>query len=270
MGTDLFKTGTDLFSVWCAEIVSWSAHEIQQNLSIPFPGWSWPVPRIARVVLPACPHHVVQRGHNQEVCFADSADYERYLMTLEEFKRKLGVKVYAWCLMTNHVHLLLEPSTATGLGLLMQRLSGRQTRYHNRLEQRSGTLWEGRYKSSLVQSEGYLLACCRYIELNPVRARIVAAPEDYPWSSCRARLGYATSTILDLDPCYQELAAEEPARRERYAEFLQSAIPEGECALIRAAIQRGQLTGNDAFRKQVAATLQRRVENRRPGRPARK
>lgn len=228
------------------------------------------MPRTARVVLPAYPHHVIQRGHNQEACFADSADYERYLATLAEFKEMLGVKVYAWCLMTNHVHLLLEPRNATGLGLLMKRLSARQTRYHNRLERRSGTLWEGRYKSSLVQDEGYLLACCRYIELNPVRARIVAAPEDYRWSSCRARLGYARSTILDLDPCYQGLAAEESARRERYSEFLQSAIPDGEWALIRTAVQRGQLTGNESFRQQVAATLHRRIENRGPGRPARK
>ena len=228
------------------------------------------MPRTARMVLPAYPHHVVQRGHNQRPCFAESGDYERYLATLAEVKEELGVKVYAWCLMTNHVHLLLEPSNAKSLGLLMKRLSGRQTQYHNRLEQRSGTLWEGRYKSSLVQNDGYLLACCRYIELNPVRACIVAAPEDYPWSSCRARLGYARSTLLDLDPCYRELAAEESARRERYSEFLQSAIPEGEWALIRTAVRRGQLTGNEAFSQQVAGTLDRRIENRRSGRPAKK
>lgn len=227
------------------------------------------MPRTARVVLPAYPHHVVQRGHNQQVCFVDGSDYERYLKTLAEFKRKLGVKVYAWCLMTNHVHLLLEPSNATSLGLLM-RLSGRQTRHHNRLEGRSGTLWEGRYKSSLVQYEGYLLACCRYIELNPVRARMVAAAHDYPWSGCRARLGYARSAMLDLDPCYQALGMDESARRERYSEFLRSAIPEGEWALIRTAVRRGQLTGNEAFSDQVAATLHRRIENRGPGRPARK
>jgi REP-associated tyrosine transposase len=228
------------------------------------------MPRTARVVLPTYPHHVVQRGHNQQVCFANGGDYERYLKTLAEFKEELGVKVYAWCLMTNHVHLLLEPSNATSLGLLMKRLSGRQTRYHNQLEGRSGTLWGGRYKSSLVQYEGYLLACCRYIELNPVRARMVAVPQDYPWSSCRARLGYASSAILDLDPCYQALATDESARRERYSEFLRSAIPEGEWALIRTAVRRGQLTGNEAFSDQVAATLHRRIENRGPGRPARK
>ena len=195
MGTDLFSKGDGLsFCFVRRDCQLVRSRNTEESVGCYF-RWRWPVPRIARVVLPAYPHHVVQRGHNQEVCFADDADYERYLATLAEFKRKLGVKVYAWCLMTNHVHLLLAPSTATSLGLLMQRLSGRQTRYHNRLEQRSGTLWQGRYKSSLVQHEGYLLACCRYIELNPVRARL---------------------------------------------------------------------------RQQVAATLHRRVENRRPGRPAKK
>jgi putative transposase len=222
------------------------------------------------VVLPAYPHHVIQRGHNRREVFAGRRDYERYLATLAEFKGKLGIKVYAWCLMTNHVHLLLEPSNAASLGLLMKRLAGRHTRYQNRLEWRSGTLWEGRYKSSLVQSESYLMACCRYIELNPVRARMVAAAQDYPWSSCRARLGYAESGILDLDPCYQQLGTDASARRERYSEFLNGAIPEGEWALIRAAVQRGQLTGNDAFSEQVAAVACRRIESRGPGRPRRK
>ena len=227
------------------------------------------MPRTARAILPGYPHHIVHRGHNRQKVFASRRDYERYLATLAEFKLVLGVKVYAWCLMTNHVHLLLEPSNATCLALLMKRLAAGQTHHHNRLEGRSGTLWEGRYKSSLVQNEGYLLACCRYIELNPVRARIVAAPQDYPWSSYRARLGYAESAILDLDPCYQELGIDESARRERYSEFLQNAIPEGEWGLIRTAVRRGQLTGNDVFSKQVAATLGRRIGNRGPGRPPR-
>jgi putative transposase len=226
------------------------------------------MPRTGRVVLPGYPHHVVQRGHNKQVVFADRRDYYRYLATLAEFKGELGIKVYAWCLMTNHVHLLLAPSDASGLGRLMKRLSGRQTRYFNRMEQRSGTLWEGRYKSSLVQSDSYLLACCRYIELNPVRARMVAAAEDYPWSSYRARLGYVDSPVLDLDPCYRALAAHEFTRRARYREFLQSAIPQGEWEMIRAAVQRGQLTGNDVFTEQMATILGWRIETRGPGRPA--
>jgi putative transposase len=201
------------------------------------------------------------------VVFACRGDYERYLATLGEFKRELGVKVYAWCLMTNHVHLLLAPSNNTGLALLMKRLSGRQTRYRNRTQGSTGTLWEGRYRSSLVQNESYLMACCRYIELNPVRASVVKVAQDYPWSSCRARLGYAKSTILDLDPCYRELAADEVTRRERYSEFLQATIPEGEWPLIRTALRRGQLTGNQTFSEEVAATLHRRIQNRGPGRP---
>jgi putative transposase len=224
----------------------------------------------ARIVLPAFPHHVVHRGHNRQVVFGSRSHYERYLETLAEFKQAFGVKVYAWCLMSNHVHLLLEPSNETGLALLMKRLAGRQTRYRNRLEQRSGTLWEGRYKSSVVQTDGHLLACCRYIELNPVRAGIVAAPRDYPWSSYRTRLGYANSPILDLDPLYRQLAADEPTRRERYSEFLREAVPEGEWQLIRTAVQRGRLTGNDAFGERVGATLCRRIENRGPGRPVNK
>jgi putative transposase len=135
------------------------------------------MPRTGRMVLPDYPHHVVQRGHNRQVVFAEPADYRYYLDTLTEFKAAFGVRVYAFCLITNHVHLLLAPDTRAGMGQLMKRLVGRQTRYHNRAEGRRGTLWESRYKSSPVQTDGYLLACIRYIELNPVRARMVAAPE---------------------------------------------------------------------------------------------
>jgi len=129
------------------------------------------MPRFGRVVLPGYPHHIIQRGHNRQVVFAEEADCRRYLDTLAEFKEVHGIKVYAWCLMTNHVHLLLEPGEEfAALGRFMKRLAGRQTYYHNRLEGRAGTLWESRYKSSPVDSNHYLLACIRYIELNPMRA----------------------------------------------------------------------------------------------------
>jgi putative transposase len=228
------------------------------------------MPRTARLVLPQYPHHVVQRGHNRQAVFAADGDYERYLATLAELKAKFDIKVYAWCVMANHVHLLLEPSDGAGLGLLMKRLAGRQTRYRNRVEQRSGTLWEGRYKSSVVQTDRHLLACCRYIELNPVRARMVPAPQDYAWSSCRARLGYVHSPVLDLDPCYAGLAMDESTRRERYIAFLRDVVPEGEWGLIRTAVQRGQLTGSDTFRERVAATLKREIQNRGRGAPRKK
>lgn len=229
------------------------------------------MPRMGRVMLANYPHHIVQRGHNRQVVFAEPSDYARYLDTLAEYKAVFDVKVYAYCLMTNHVHLLLAPGEeVAGLGRLMKRLAGRQTRYHNCLEGRTGTLWESRYKSSPVDSDSYLLACVRYIELNPVRARMVAMPEKYRWSSARHHLGVERSDWLDEDPCYQALDKEAEQRRERYREFLSGAIPEGEWALIRAAVQRGQLTGKGRFVDQVEAILGRRIEHRPPGRPARK
>ncbi|WP_415809132.1 transposase, partial [Ectopseudomonas alcaliphila] len=165
------------------------------------------MPRMGRIVLPNYPHHVVQRGHNRQVVFAAELDYQRYISDLRELKDVFGVKVYAYCLMTNHVHLLLAPGEAiAGLGQLMKALAARATRYRNRLEGRTGTLWESRYKSSVVESDTYLLACCRYIELNPVRARMVAEAGDYPWSSYRTRVtDQSDSDWLDMDPCFVAL-----------------------------------------------------------------
>lgn len=226
------------------------------------------MPRLGRTILPDYPHHVVQRGHNRQVVFAEPRDFERYLDTLIEFKHIYGVKVYAYCLMTNHVHLLVVPEEIAGLGRLMKRLAGRQTRYHNRLEGRSGTLWEGRYKSSPVDSDEYLLACARYIELNPLRARMVATPEAYRWSSCRNRLGLTHNEWLDHDPCYLALGENRAQRQERYRQFLYAAIPEGESTLIREAVQRGQLTGHGGFVDKVEKILGKRIDKRSPGRPA--
>lgn len=227
------------------------------------------MPRMARVVLPMYPHHVVQRGHNRQVVFAAPADYRRYLDTLYEFKTVYRVRLYAWCLMTNHVHLLLAPEDEKGLGKLMKRLGGRQTRYCNVLEGRSGTLWEGRYKSSVVQSDAYLFACCRYIELNPVRARMVMAAEEYPWSSCGERLGMEPRSMLDDKRDALAVAAERHDHPFKWRDYLRSSIPEGEWDLIRTAVQRGQLTGNERFTAEIAAIIGRRIERRGRGRPER-
>lgn len=226
------------------------------------------MPRTGRVLLPHYPHHIVQRGHNRRVVFTARRDYERYLETLAEFKRAFGVKVYAWCLMTNHVHLLLGPGEdATAIGRLMKRLAGRQTRHFNHIYQRTGTLWESRYKSSPVDRDEYLLACVRYIELNPVRARIVAAPEDYLWSSCRHRLGVEACPWLDDDPCYLALGASIRQRQANYWQFLRAAIPHDEWGVIRTAVRRNQLTGAEAFVARAEEILGRRIGTRSPGRP---
>lgn len=226
------------------------------------------MPRVGRVVLPDYPHHIVQRGHNRQVVFAQESDFEVYLGNLRELKVECGIQVYAYCLMTNHVHLLLQPGEAVAeLGRFMKALSARMTRYFNRLEGRSGTLWESRYKSSPVQTDQYLLACCRYIELNPVRAGMTDQPEGYRWSSYAARMGGEGSEWLDLDPLYLGLGDNEANRRKKYREFLAEGVPNGEWGLIREAVKRGQLTGNSRFAEQVEKIVGRRIETRGPGRP---
>ena len=226
------------------------------------------MPRMARVVLPNGPHHVVQRGHNRQVVFAATEDYQRYLEDLRELKEQFGVRVYAYCLMTNHVHLLLAPGECTaGLSQLMKALAARATRYRNRLERRTGTLWESRFRSSPVQTEQYLLACTRYVELNPVRARIVSDPLEYPWSSYASRMNRLEACWLDRDPCYLALGESEIIRRMRYQEFVHQAIAPDEWGLIREALQRGQLTGSEHFAADVQRILGFRVERRGQGRP---
>jgi len=227
------------------------------------------MPRVGRVVLPNHPHHVVQRGHNRQVVFADARDFEYYLAELRELKEALGLRVYAYCLMTNHVHLLLSPGdTPASLGQLMKALAARMTRYRNKLEGRSGTLWESRYKSSAVQSDTYLLACSRYIELNPVRALIVSRAENYPWSSYRLRVVEpAENNWLDVDPCFEALGTTEVARRDRYKEFVAQVAPSGELDLIRSALQRGQLTGASRFVDEIEQITGLRIIDRGRGRP---
>lgn len=227
------------------------------------------MPRMGRLVLPNYPHHVVQRGHNRQVVFAADEDYQRYLADLRELKEAFGVKVYAYCLMTNHVHLLLAPGEAiAGLGQLMKALAARATRYRNRLEGRSGTLWESRYKSSVVQTDFYLLACSRYIELNPVRARMVDDPSEYRWSSFNRRVTVGQSTEwLDTDPCYLALGDTAQQRSERYKAFVRGSVSQAELSLIREGLQRGQLTGSSRFVDEVERIAGLRIERRGQGRP---
>jgi putative transposase len=211
---------------------------------------------------------VIQRGHNRQIVFANRADYDYYLDTLQVWKTRLGVKVYAFCLMTNHVHLILEPGAAVeALAQLMKRMAARQTRYTNRLVGRTGTLWESRYKSSPIETDRYLLACCRYVELNPVRARLVTRPEDYPWSSYGAKIKEDSASWLDRDPCYAGLGPTAQLRAQRYQAFVNTEIPAGEWEVIRHAVQRGQLTGDHRFVDEVAGKIGKRVALRGPGRP---
>ena len=226
------------------------------------------MPRQARIVLPNCPHHIIQRGHNRQVVFVSEDDYFYYLDNLAEWKGKLGCKVYAYCLMTNHVHLVIDPGDdPDNLGLLMKRIAGRQTRYVNKIEKRSGTLWEGRYKSSPINANEYLLACCRYIEMNPVRAGMVEDPSLYLWSSCSSKVGFDADSWFDLDPFYLSLGNTPTQRAEKYAKWLRETVSDLEWKLIREATQRGQLTANGKFTREILEKIGRRLELRGPGRP---
>ena len=139
--------------------------------------------RLPRLNLPGIPQHVIQRGNNRHVCFYTEQDYTVYLSKLKEYSEKYQVAVHSYVLMTNHVHLLMTPEEGNGVSKLIQSLGRYYVRYVNKTHGRTGTLWEGRYKSTLVDSENYFLTVSRYIELNPVRADMVGHPGEYPWSS---------------------------------------------------------------------------------------
>jgi putative transposase len=226
------------------------------------------MPRSGRLVITGYPHHVIQRGHNRQEVFTTNEDYRYYLDNLREWKERLGCRLYAYCLMPNHVHLVVDPGEREeNLALLMKRLAGRQTGFVNCREKRTGTLWEGRYRSSPVSADDYLLACCRYVELNPVRAGIVADPAAYRWSSYAGKVGGEGSDWLDRHPIYLGLGATAEERQARYREWTLEAVDEKELELLRQSIQHGGLTGGSGFVDEIAALVGKRIELRGPGRP---
>ncbi len=228
------------------------------------------MPRTGRIVVANYSHHLVHRGHNRDAVFLTDSDRWTYLDSIREFRRTLGLKIYGYCLMTNHVHLIVDPGAdGATIGRLMKRLAGRHTRRLNRLNSRTGTAWEGRYKCSPIDTDSYLLACSRYVDLNPVRAGVVSRPEDYAWSSFRALAGFSECDWLDTSPCYQALAGSSEARQQRYREFVGSGVGESELQAIRNAVRRNQLTGSDGFVRQIEDRLTRRISTRAPGRPPR-
>lgn len=179
-----------------------------------------------------------------------------------------GCKIYAYCLMTNHVHLVVDPgSKPESLSLLMKRVAGRQTRYVNKFEKRTGSLWEGRFKSSIVCRKEYLFACCRYVELNPLRAGMVDDPAAYRWSSYAAKTKGIKDEVVDFDEGYLALGFTLKEQRKNYEEHVKGTIPPYEIKLIREALQRGQVTGKDLFRDAISQKLGIRLSNQKQGRP---
>lgn len=225
-----------------------------------------PMARFPRITVPAYPHHIIQRGNNRQAIFFSDNDYRFFLECLQQAKLKCCCRIYAYVLMTNHVHLLVEPYQAGDLGRFMQSVGRRYVRYINETYRRSGTMWEGRFKSALVSRDEYLMVCSRYIELNPVRAGLVRHPQEYRWSSYQCRALGIPDRLLDEDPWYAGLGTSAEEKHRRYREWMESEIKEGEWDGIRGATQRGRVLGREKFQKEIEAMTGRRLVGETRGR----
>ena len=224
--------------------------------------------RYPRLFVQHIPVHITQRGHDRQPVFVRPDDYGYYLSNIAEVKGDLGIQLLGYCLMTNHVHLIVVPDgEASNVSKLMRVLAGRQTRRINRLENRTGTLWEGRFKASLIDTDRYLLTCYRYVDLNPVRAAVVASPQDYRWSSYRGHAGLNADTLLDTHDVYTALGDSAEQRAATYRSLVAAGVDDDELAMIRSALQRNQLTGKERFQSDIERHTGRWVPSRGRGRP---
>ena len=224
--------------------------------------------RLPRIDLPGIPQHVRQRGNNRLPCFLDDNDRRNYLEILGTALLATGCQLHAYALMDNHVHLLITPPETGATARLMQRLGRKYVGLFNARHERSGTLWEGRYRACLVDSESYFFACARYIDLNPVRARITASPSAYYWSSCAALCGLREDQLLTLHPAQSALGDSAQARGAAYLAFLNEAVADDELRDIRLYLQQQRAWGRDDFRAMVEARTQRFATPRPAHRPA--
>ena len=225
------------------------------------------MPRRARLSIPGIPWHIIQRGNNRSVCFHAEEDYQLYLHHLQELSTRFDCAIHAYVLMTNHVHLLLTPMKEDSAALLMKHLGQRYVQYINRTYRRSGTLWEGRFRSCLTQSENYVLACYRYIELNPVRAGMVNRPQDYRWTSYHSNAMGKPGTLITPHDQYLRLARNEEDRRAAYKALFKAHLDEEIVTQIRSATNGNYALGSERFQKEIEAALGRRARRGQAGRP---
>ena len=223
--------------------------------------------RLPRLTLPGYPHHVIQRGNNRQAIFNSNADYLTLLALLDENAKKFNVAIHAYVLISNHFHLLATPQTADGLPQMMQAVGRRYVRYFNDSQQRSGTLWEGRYKSTVIQTERYLLACMAYIDLNPVRVGLVRQARDYPWSSHGHYTGQRVDKLITPHALYWELGNTPFAREAAYAEMVQSGISTVQQAALTDSALSGWALGEPDFVADLQKRTMRRVSKGAAGRP---
>lgn len=225
------------------------------------------MPRKPRFQLPGVPQHIIQRGNNREPCFYAEEDYFRYLEILKEALSRNQCALHAYVLMTNHVHLLVTPLKEHGISHMMQDLGRKYVSYVNHTYKRSGTLWEGRYKASLVDTEVYLLTCMRYIELNPVRANMVKHPGDYKWSSYGHNAQGKPTQRIKAHPIYLALDKVEETRQKVYRELFRCHMDDDILHEIRDAVKQELVLGREDFKDKIEQMTKRQTRRGRDGRP---
>jgi putative transposase len=216
--------------------------------------------RLPRFVIPGQPQHVIQRGNNRQDIFRAQDDYHFYLEKLNAAARKHRCDVHAYVLMTNHVHLLVTPHIENSIGQMMQALGRYYVQYFNHNYKRTGTLWEGRYRATLIDSEHYLLTCMRYIELNPVRADHMADhPCEYPWSSYRYHALGQSNPLVTPHREYKRLGTTDAERQAAYRQLFRARIPQMTLEAIREATNKAWVLGSERFKRRIAKQLDRPV-----------
>lgn len=217
------------------------------------------MPRLPRYVLPGHPQHVIQRGNNRCPIFVADEDYARFRDELMDACRRYHCLVHAYVLMTNHVHFVMTPEQENSIAKVLQSVGRRYVQYFNFTYKRTGTLWEGRYKATPIDTERYLLICYRYIELNPVRANMVSHPGEYPWSSYGANALGRHDRLITPHPEYERLGSPGNERQTAYRALFEAHIDTKTLAEIRHATQKGWALGSDRFKDEIECLLQRRT-----------
>lgn len=226
-----------------------------------------PMARLPRLSLPDMPHHVLHRGNNRQTVFVDDEDFQHFSELLRQLAQTHLVAVHAFVLMPNHFHLLITPQTEQGLPLLMQALGRAYVRYFNARHGRSGTLWEGRYRSTVVEPAAPLLQCIIYIDAKPQREGLVTKAEDYPWSSCSHHLGARPMPWLRDPAAFWALGNTPFAREASYAEMLAYGLSQRESAALADAVQGGWAMGSEDFVQSLQSKTVRRLHKKSAGRP---
>ena len=224
--------------------------------------------RQPRFFVPGGVLHVIQRGNNRELIFVTEQDYRFFVDCLGKAIRQHEVCIHAYVLMTNHLHLLATPQSVASIPKTLQSVGRRYVQYFNDAYQRSGTLWEGRYRATVVDSEQYLLTCMRYIELNPVRAGMVGHPGEYRWSSYHANAQGTRDLLVTSHELYDRLGQSSPERRRAYRGLFRDPLPDAVVEAIRDATNKNWALGSAKFKQRIEALSGRRSERIRMGRPA--